>query len=352
MAQNRRGATAAAAGLIVAGVLSTPVVFVLFAGSGDQAGAACTTTATQTGDAASVGPGSLSREQLANASAIIEAGQALGLGARDQTIGIMTALGESGLRVLDHGDAAGPDSRGLFQQRANGAWGSLADRMDPRTSATNFFRALAQVPGRDVLAPTAVAHRVQRNADPFHYEPYWEQAGAIHAKLTETTAQDGTTAQPAGQAGGCGPTGVPASVNANGWALPNAGPVSSGYGYRPAPVQGLPDWHYGLDFADACGSPIHAVNDGVVVHGGGPYKGMSGNVIEIDHGDGMLSRYGHMFGNGVLVAEGDTVTGGEQIGRIGNAGNSTGCHLHFEITLNGKHVDPEAHLLQAGLRLN
>lgn len=75
-------------------------------------------------------------EQLVNAAHIMQAGEALGLSARDQTIGVMTAMGESSLRVLDHGDAAGPDSRGLFQQRDNGAWGSYEDRMDPFISAT------------------------------------------------------------------------------------------------------------------------------------------------------------------------------------------------------------------------
>ena len=127
--------------------------------------------------------GAYGPEQLANAAAIIDAGKALGLSVRDQTIGVMTAMGESSLRVVDHGDVAGPDSRGLFQQRANGAWGSLADRMDPTTSATNFFTALSRVQGRDSVAPTLVAHTVQRNADPQHYAKYWDDAVAVVTKL-------------------------------------------------------------------------------------------------------------------------------------------------------------------------
>src|SRR3712207_5748235 len=87
--------------------------------------------------------------QLDNARAILGAGHELGLSLRDQTIGVMTAMGESSLRVLDHGDKAGPDSRGLFQQRDNGAWGTLAQRMDPGASATSFFTALQRVGGRD-----------------------------------------------------------------------------------------------------------------------------------------------------------------------------------------------------------
>lgn len=117
-----------------------------------------------------------SGKQLDNAAAIIAAGKALGISRQGQTIGVMTAMGESSLRVLDRGDAVGPDSRGLFQQRANGAWGSYEDRMDPTTSATNFFKALQDVEGWQELSPTEAAHRTQRNADPYHYQKYWPAA--------------------------------------------------------------------------------------------------------------------------------------------------------------------------------
>lgn len=130
----------------------------------------------------------VSGEQLTNAASIVRAGQALGRSVRDQTIGVMTALGESSLTVADHGDVAGPDSRGLFQQRDNGAWGSLADRMNPTASATSFFTALARVPGRDAMTPTAVAHTVQRNADPDHYAKYWDTAVAIVARVSAGAA--------------------------------------------------------------------------------------------------------------------------------------------------------------------
>ncbi|MGY1610221.1 hypothetical protein [Geodermatophilus sp. SYSU D00700] len=122
-------------------------------------------------------------EQLANAAAIVNAAADLGLDTCAQVIGVMTAMGESSLRVLDHGDAAGPDSRGLFQQRDNGAWGSYADRMDPATSATNFFLALQEVPGWRALPPTIAAHRTQRNADPYHYQRYWGPAVEVVGAL-------------------------------------------------------------------------------------------------------------------------------------------------------------------------
>lgn len=144
------------------------------------------TTATAP-DALPTVPG-LSAEQVGNAKAVVAAGQAMGLSLRDAAIGVMTAMGESSLRVLDHGDKAGPDSRGLFQQRDNGAWGSLADRMDPTRSATSFFTALARVGNRASMTPTLVAHTVQRNADPNHYTRYWDRAVDAVSRLTGATA--------------------------------------------------------------------------------------------------------------------------------------------------------------------
>ena len=122
-------------------------------------------------------------EQLVNAAAIVNAAHDLGLDTCAQVVGVMTAMGESSLRVLDRGDAAGPDSRGLFQQRDNGAWGSYADRMDPATSAANFFRALQEVPDWHSLPPTIAAHRTQRNADPYHYQRWWDAAVEVVGAL-------------------------------------------------------------------------------------------------------------------------------------------------------------------------
>lgn len=123
------------------------------------------------------------QDRLVNAAHIMNAGRDLGIGTHTQTVGVMTALGESGLRVLDHGDAAGADSRGLFQQRDNGAWGTLADRMDPYVSAQNFFTTLTEVAGWQEMEPTLLAHAVQVNTDPGYYATYWARAESIVAAL-------------------------------------------------------------------------------------------------------------------------------------------------------------------------
>jgi hypothetical protein len=156
--------------------------------SASEFASALATEVSSTAPAAGLGPvAGYSGVQLENASAIISAGKAMGLSLRDQTIGVMTAMGESSLKVLDYGDKAGPDSRGLFQQRDNGAWGTLAQRMDPAASATSFFTALQRVSGRDSMAPTLVAHTVQRNADPQHYAKHWDKAVAVVSRLTGAT---------------------------------------------------------------------------------------------------------------------------------------------------------------------
>lgn len=121
--------------------------------------------------------------ELVNAAHVLEAARSLGIGTRTQTVGIMTAIGESGLRNLSYGDSVGPDSRGLFQQRDNGAWGTLADRMDPYTAAYNFFVAVTKVNGWQTMEPTLLAHAVQVNADPNHYQRYWARAQAVVAAL-------------------------------------------------------------------------------------------------------------------------------------------------------------------------
>jgi hypothetical protein len=141
-------------------------------------------------------------EQLGNAASILAAGRDLGLSVRDQTIGVMTAMGESSLRNLDYGDwetdgVTNPDgsrttSIGLFQQQDG--WGSREERLDPYTAATLFYRAMivrVPDPQRQELDPTLVAHLTQVNRDPEHYARYWESAVRVVERLTGGGAEAG-----------------------------------------------------------------------------------------------------------------------------------------------------------------
>jgi hypothetical protein len=115
-----------------------------------------------------------SGQQLTNARYIVNAGIDMKVSLRAQRIAVMTAMGESSLINVNHGDTAGPDSCGLFQQRD--PWGPRTERMNATSSAKLFYKALLQVPGWEALEPTIAAHRTQINADPNHYAKFWTPA--------------------------------------------------------------------------------------------------------------------------------------------------------------------------------
>jgi murein DD-endopeptidase MepM/ murein hydrolase activator NlpD len=119
--------------------------------------------------------------------------------------------------------------------------------------------------------------------------------------------------------------------------------VSSSYGYRRDPFTGQAAFHAGLDFRAAYGTPIHAAADGVIKFVGS--KAGYGKAVEIDHGNGLLTRYAHMSGFRARV--GKKVSAGDVIGLIGNTGRSTGPHLHFEVRMNNRAVNPRPFLESA-----
>jgi len=127
---------------------------------------------------------------------------------------------------------------------------------------------------------------------------------------------------------------TPAIRPASGW-------ETSGFGYRKSPFTGLREFHKGLDIANRQGTPIIATADGIVSYTG--YKGLLGKTLVIDHGHGMMTRYGHA--HEILVETGDVVKRGDKIATIGSTGRSTGPHLHYEVLLNGIRVNPDKYIL-------
>lgn len=340
MSDNKSGVLV---GAIAIPALIFGTVFGVLLIGGTEAEATCLPTA---GAPIAIDPGAVpettiagyGHEQLVNAAYIIEAGKALGLGVRDQTIGVMTAMGESSLIVVNHGDVLGPDSRGLFQQRALG-WGSYEERMDPHMSATNFFKAMMKIEGRDDLEPTIIAHRTQRNADPWHYEEYWPTAVEVVEALAgvDTGLAD------------CGTT-IPGEVSSTGWATPAAGPVSSRYGMRMHPIDKVWRLHSGVDLnGGGCEGPIWAAQDGTVTFTG--FDSVGNGTITVDHGGGVQTSYLHQYASGILVSEGEQVSAGQQIGRVGSSGKSSGCHLHFMVVIDGSPTDPEPFMAAVGIQL-
>jgi murein DD-endopeptidase MepM/ murein hydrolase activator NlpD len=115
-----------------------------------------------------------------------------------------------------------------------------------------------------------------------------------------------------------------------------SGWISSFFGKRTDPMTGKASWHRGIDFAGKYGNEVIAVSDGVVSWSGDRYG--FGNLVEIKHGNGYVTRYAH--NQDLLVAVGDQVGQGETIALMGSTGRSTGPHVHFEVWHNGKAVDP------------
>ena len=112
---------------------------------------------------------------------------------------------------------------------------------------------------------------------------------------------------------------------------------TSGFGVRSDPFHAGAAMHPGIDLAGSYGTPIYATADGTVLRAGWNSGGY-GNLVEIDHGRGIATRYGHL--SAILVHEGDRITRGQQIGRMGSTGRSTGTHLHYEVRIDGRAVNP------------
>ena len=138
-------------------------------------------------------------------------------------------------------------------------------------------------------------------------------------------------------------------TSANRKFLPTLAPIvdgwySSNFGFRIDPFTGGKSFHEGIDFPANVGTPIVAAASGKVVYAG--YHAEYGKIIEIDHGNGLLSRYAHA--SQISVNEGDLVVRGQRLGFVGSTGRSTGPHLHFEVRLNGVPQNPARFLESPG----
>ena len=124
-------------------------------------------------------------------------------------------------------------------------------------------------------------------------------------------------------------------------AIPSVQPVhslsfTSNFGIRSDPFRGTAAMHAGVDIPGPIGTPIYATADGVVAHAG--RQGGYGNMVELSHGKGIATRYGHL--SKILVADNTRVTRGQLIALMGSTGRSTGSHLHYEVRIDGHAVNP------------
>jgi murein DD-endopeptidase MepM/ murein hydrolase activator NlpD len=159
------------------------------------------------------------------------------------------------------------------------------------------------------------------------------KSAAIEADLTATSNRIAGDLASGGDSGP-GPTGFIRPVN---------GPITSPFGYRSDPITGVQTFHSGIDFGAACGTPIKAANNGTVYQvvpeaSSGGY----GNMTIIKHGGNIATLYAHQ--SSIIVSPGQVVAIGQVIGYVGTTGKSTGCHLHWEVRVNGTPVNPAGYL--------
>jgi murein DD-endopeptidase MepM/ murein hydrolase activator NlpD len=122
---------------------------------------------------------------------------------------------------------------------------------------------------------------------------------------------------------------------------------TSAFGVRSDPFRGSAAMHAGVDLSAAHGSPIYATADGVVDRA--EWFGGYGNMVEIDHGKGIATRYGHM--SRIAAKSGETVKRGDLIGYVGSTGRSTGPHLHYEVRIDGQAVNPIPYMVESEAQL-
>jgi murein DD-endopeptidase MepM/ murein hydrolase activator NlpD len=127
---------------------------------------------------------------------------------------------------------------------------------------------------------------------------------------------------------------------------PVARTESSGFGWRDDPIRHSRRFHSGTDFRGKPGTPVVAAGDGIVTFSG--RLGGYGNVIDINHGGGVLTRYAHL--RRIEAKKDAAITAGERIGQVGSTGRATGPHLHFEVRLDGSPVSPTLAMTVASLQ--
>jgi murein DD-endopeptidase MepM/ murein hydrolase activator NlpD len=335
------------------GVLIVPALLMVMVMTGTGTGSSGGGCGDGVEAAGTLSDDELSEDQLKNASAIVQVGARMRIPRQGIVVALAAAHQESRFlnyandgrggdlrpdqagiarsRELPH-QAVGSDhgSLGVFQQQWPW-WGSMSELMDPATSAAKFFQRLVEVPGWSTMAVTRAAQAVQRSAYPDAYaddqalaERLVDDAGLADVSTTRTVA--------AGECAGasCGvPDPVEGSVVTP---LARSVPFTDRHNFGHSGGR----WargHTGTDLSAACGSPVRAVTAGtVVIKTDAPWAGTW--LVEVSTGQGRLTTwYAHM--QALDVSDGERVQAGQQIGEVGSRGNSTGCHLHFEVHPRG-----------------
>ena len=247
-------------------------------------------------------------------------------GVEEATIGLAYVDGARGdstqlLRQLDVLEAEEQRQQDILDQQREEQERLLAELAEQREAQEAEVARVESLRAQYAAeAEAAEALVASLNAEIAKFEEHKEGLEADAAALENELAALGTAS-----AGSGGPL-----------VRPVPGGVSSGFGYRVHPIFGTRRMHTGWDMSARAGDPIHAAGDGVVVSAG--VRGGYGNAVVIDHGGGIATLYAHQ--SSMAVSAGQKVSQGQVIGYVGCTGYCTGPHLHFEVRVNGRPVDP------------
>jgi murein DD-endopeptidase MepM/ murein hydrolase activator NlpD len=223
------------------------------------------------------------------------------------------------------------------QAAANAAAAALAES---QAKSVELQQQLAFL--QDAEAKTATAYKAG----------VAERARIAAAKEAARRAAEQAAREAAAESGSSGAGLGGGYVGDEGWAVPANGRITDGYGPR-AVICGSDGcskgFHSGTDLGAGCGSNIYAAHSGTVIYAGG--MGTYGNFVLLDNGGGVSTGYAHIVDGGIHVDYGEHVDAGEIIASVGETGAADGCHLHFEVRIDGEQIDPEPFMSRRGVPL-
>jgi len=307
-----------------------------------QAAASKAATLQQQADAASV-KASASEQRAGQVGAQLMRG-----GGQDITTNLLLNSGDADnlLYGLGMSGKITEQAQAIFQRAVfdKNAAQSLTDQADIAKNQLAALKAAAEAAFAEAqvaAAAAGVALAEQRQ----HQEELQFQLAALTTATAVTEADylagvQARTAANASLAAG--------EISLSGWAKPAGGYISAVFGWS---ADYGTKYHKGTDLAGGCGSPIFAASSGTVSFAAYGWNGGYGNMILIDHGNGIQTRYGHIVADGILVSQGQSIGVGTQIASIGSTGDSTGCHLHFEVIQGGVNIDPVPFMSDQGITL-
>lgn len=239
---------------------------------------------------------------------------------------------------------------------ARNAAQSLSDQADVALQAREGLRVIAEGKLAEATAASQAAQaQLQAQNDEnailnAQLAVLQDATASTQAQYDEGVAERRRQAAAAAAAAGSGGAGLDAGqLSDQGWAVPASGRITDNYGPRPSQPAGAGSFHRGTDIGTGCGAPIYAATGGTVSYAGP--NGTYGNWIEIRHGDGVSTGYAHIRPGGIFVDVGEQVSAGQNIASSGTTGASTGCHLHFEVRINGSAIDAVPFMRDRGAAL-